>query len=354
MNAVYQNGYPFSLLAPRTFKKEVLREGRYQHPTTPWPSPLVVDEPYIDRVVAATNQAMQAGVDVWVPDGHSFKAEDNKGFVRRVYKGDTPQGTKAIFVELDIADDPIVSKIGNTITKVSALLHDHPDGKGNQYGERIVHVALTPSPVAHEQENFVALSTDGATSVPVLTPIEEAAMPFKPTEKIHKSLGLDLTQDMTLDGIEKASDLLLQRALAAEAKIATPPTVEKLLSVDVKQTPYFAQAHQDREALASVTLTAAKAKGKLNADMEKALSSLLRVQHGYSMSADGVAAPTDVRSLVTSLLNAIPDNAVVPLGTQLSTAPGQPSKGPEPFDTPEKAKAEANRMLGLAGLGEKK
>jgi hypothetical protein len=349
----------------RLFLKELLREGTYQHPLTPWPEPLVVTPSLIDEWVRSTNAAIAAGVDVWVPDTHSFRAEDNRGFVRRVFRA-TVAGdptVQALFGEVEITDPATAEQIGTSIRKVSVLLMDLADGVGNHFGERVVHVALTPSPVAPRQENFVALSIGSGTTEPVQAPVlvpeqpGDNTMPFKPTEKISKALGIALTADVTAEAIEAGIDALLTRAETAEKGLADlkatpPPTVERLLSVDGTQ-PLFKRAHAAKAKSVALTIAAAKSAGKVNGAMEAALGTLLGIETGFALSADGAAAPVDVAQVVEALVDAIPANAVVPLNQQLKgtqPAAGQPSPSPDPFDTPEKARAEADRMLKSAGF----
>jgi hypothetical protein len=132
------------------FVKDLIWSGSYTHPTKGWT--LDVTPERMDKWIEAFDAMRSNGVDIEVPVDHSLKAEDNKGYVRRLYReGDT------LFGEMELRGDgvDIVRKNRN----VSIFLEpDVKDGRGNVYGEAITHVALVQKPVIPGQGDFVPIA----------------------------------------------------------------------------------------------------------------------------------------------------------------------------------------------------
>lgn len=366
-------GTAFSKAAGNVFRKDVLVEGEYQHPVQPWDTPLLVTKEYIERICSATNEAIKSGQRVYVPDGHSAKAKDNTGFATQ-FEPRFEDGKWRATASLTIEDPTYVAKVGSTIRDVSPLIVPYGLGDGKSFGERIAHVALVPDPVMPGQGDFVACSVESGTvetvEVPVLksVPTEPAAMKIKVTDTNIKALALSgetvkVGDEVEIAVLEKALGVSLGRVETAEkaakdaadalaAERAKPaPTVVKMLSVDAKSTPYFAEAVTANQKALATTLDGAQARGKIDAKVRKSLEKILSVRHAFALSIEGAATTVDVVAEAEAILAAIPDNAMVPVGEAAikagaAGASGRPANEPPAFD----AKAAANEMLTKAGF----
>lgn len=316
------------------YKKEVIRAGTYQHPITPWPEPLSADRDYLERVAANTNEALSRGIEVPVPDTHTDKPEDNKGYVRRVYVEDVDEGGQnvpALVADVEFLDDDIVPKIGQTIRRVSGWFTPHGDGEWTPEGERLRHVALTNYPVASRQENFVALSEAAPVSSPdetkasVLTredprPGDEQMQFSEQQIEAMRALGIELPEDGAV------SEAVLD-ALIAKANVE-PPKPEKPMGIDAAgaalsispDTPFYAKYRGEAAKTLDTEINAAKEAGKLTEDGANAFRTLLSTDHAFALSDEGVAAPTDVAAAARALVAALPDNASVPVEKRLANA----------------------------------
>lgn len=169
-------------------------------------------------------------------------------------------------------------------------------------------------------------------------------------EVIEKALGVSISETEKAKVAQKAAE----DALGAEkAKPAATP--ERLLSVDAKAAPYFVEARTQRVKALSATLDAAQSKGKINAAMRTSFEKILSVRHGYALSEAGAAEAVAVADLAESLLAAIPDQAVVPVGERLKQEGAQGAGGRAANDAGDfDAVKEADALLARTGLAAKK
>ena len=374
-------GTPFRSAGGNVFEKDVLVEGEYQHPISPWDEPLRATKEYIEAVCANTNAALAAGQRTYIPDGHSSKARDNTGYAAE-FRPAFRDGKWRAVSRLTIEDPAYVPKIGTTIKDVSPMIVNFPLGDGKGFGERFEHIALVSDPVMPGQGDFVACSLRSGTietvEVPVLKPVPSLgvnAMKIKVSAKNVKALSLaGVTAkdgdeiEVTAEQFERAlsvADAAAQEAQKAKdaqktaedalvAEKAKPAlTVVKMLSVD-PAAAFFKEARTSGQKALSATLDAAMSKGRINATMRARLEKILAVRHGYALSESGVAESVDVVAEAEALLASIPDQAVVPVGERALPAGGKPEERPantgDAFDTPEKVKAEADRILTRAGM----
>lgn len=152
---VLYHGADWEAQALGKFKKDVVRIGRWVHPTTG--QKIEFDAARLARL-ALNTELYRKNVDHQVipfPDGHKFNAVDSIGeFESFKVEGDRivgvcqPRG-KGI-------EEKLASK---AIRSVSAYIDFNvKDSHGNVYPEAITHVAATPYPVVTGQQDFVALS----------------------------------------------------------------------------------------------------------------------------------------------------------------------------------------------------
>ncbi len=142
----------FSVLSDGRFRKELIREGTWVHPTRNFR--LSVTRDRMRRWVEKFRLMRERGIRVPVPFGHSYDPKENAGFVEElVLDGNV------LFAVLNIPRPEDAQKLGQTVKDVSLSINpDFRDGQGRRYGEVIEHVALTTRPVVSGQGDFVPLS----------------------------------------------------------------------------------------------------------------------------------------------------------------------------------------------------
>lgn len=141
-----QHGVPI-----RRFTKQLIKAGTYHHPQDKWTLDMTRNR--MERVVASTNRAIENGVAIPVPDGHSdLSAKNNHGWAKNFRVVDD-----AIVADVELIGDQADGL--SQRADVSIFLDpDFRDGKGNSYGETITHVALTPTPVVPGLDGFIPVA----------------------------------------------------------------------------------------------------------------------------------------------------------------------------------------------------
>jgi hypothetical protein len=188
--------------APRRFKKEVLRVGRWVHPATG--EELDFDKAFLDQLAKDTNRWIELGNKVWFPAGHTSDVRANLGFWPRF----DVDGERLVGV-VEVLDDAAAANVGKTIQDVSAAIHlGAVASTGEQLTAVIEHVAATPEPVIPGQTNFVRLAREAGS---------RSMDPLLDLAPIRGALGLE--KDASASAIVEAIE-----ALKATPKV----NVEKL------------------------------------------------------------------------------------------------------------------------------
>ena len=151
----------FAPLSPGRFRKELIREGTWVHPTQHFQ--LTVTRERMQRWVEKFRLLRERGIRIPVPFGHSYDPKDNAGFLEElVLEGN------ALFAVLVIPRAEDAGKLGATVKDVSISINpDFRDGEGRRYGEVIEHVALTTRPLVGGQGDFLPLQLPDGSQVEV-------------------------------------------------------------------------------------------------------------------------------------------------------------------------------------------
>jgi len=142
------------------FKKTVLREGRWTHPSAGF---TVNASPQKLREFADRFRRYKGHVDIWVALGHSRDPRDGVGHIddMRVERGNAGD---ELVATLDIRDPGIVEKLrAGTLRGVSVCINplfktSTPDGKVDLVGDFIEHVAIVQDPAVGGMGEFVQLT----------------------------------------------------------------------------------------------------------------------------------------------------------------------------------------------------
>jgi hypothetical protein len=151
----------FAPLTPGRFRKELIREGTWVHPTQHFQ--LTVTRERMRRWVEKFRLLRERGIRIPVPFGHSYDPKDNAGFLEEL----SLEGN-ALFGVLAIPRAEDAGKLGATVKDVSISINpDFRDGEGRRYGEVIEHVALTTRPLVGGQSDFLPLQLPDGTQAEV-------------------------------------------------------------------------------------------------------------------------------------------------------------------------------------------
>lgn len=353
----------------KLYRKEVLRTGYYQHPTDGWEMDLSLAD--LVLLCDESNRAIQNGNRCWIPIGHTDDVRANRGYVKRFEVEETvgEPGSFSIYAICDVRDPETADAIDKgLIEDVSVGIEEMDDGRGNEYGPRIVHVALVNFPVFAGQENFIALAAGGAKTAPIalrylgasamskrirsrllsgaaISPIVKKIRRLSVSgavRKAAKALGIELGSRV------RQEDLDALATAAVERSTQTPTGVKAaLLALGRPADATFVELQGERARRVTSQVDAAVAAGRLPATVKDDVVALLSVRHGVSLSVKGEATEVDVPALLEKVIAAIPEDACVPLNDRLkklSVAGGKPAGAAPAFD-PVKDKAERLKKL---------
>jgi len=132
------------------FRARLLRPGTFTHPTAGWT--LDVDAPRLDRLRGAADAMLSAGVTIpFISEHFTTDARDTLGYVDALAVHDDWLVAEGEF----IGEDAIRAATRNYVSV--EIEEDVKDGDGNEFGEAITRIALTPSPVVTGQRIAAAV-----------------------------------------------------------------------------------------------------------------------------------------------------------------------------------------------------
>jgi hypothetical protein len=152
--------------------KDAIAVGSYVHPAGRFSLNITRDR--LDGFVSNFARMRNNGVGVPILMDHSATASSTLGWIVDVRR----DGDQLLELHQFLGESARDVGLRN---KVSLGIDPHfVDGKGNQYGEAIVHSAVTPTPVVPEQGEFIRCGLG-------VLPTEQAAQPHM-TERVELSL----------------------------------------------------------------------------------------------------------------------------------------------------------------------
>ena len=182
----------------QSFVKEVLRVGKYTHPTKGWT--LAVDRERLHKLAATFNKMRSNGVPIPFVKDHKVDADHTMGYVNRLMvDGDRLLARYKAEGKDNIEKTQIVDH-------VSVGIHPNfKDGSGNSYGEAIYHIGLTPDPIVTGQTSVQIAASRGQPSDPVTWVLAstngDTDMDLK---LLAKALGVDAIEndDLALEAVD--------------------------------------------------------------------------------------------------------------------------------------------------------
>ena len=346
-----ENGVP-----RRRYVKDMIRVGKYKHPRDGWELDVTVEK--IDEWIEKFRQMKAAGVDVEIAKDHSMKADDVVGYVVDMYReGDTLYGVHEMR-----GSDAI--DLAARVKNVSVLIdRDYVDGKGNKYGEVIVHSALVQQPVVPGQSDFkaIAASRSGGEvqEVPMLLSGDfEMANSDEVLEKLRELAGLDEGDEQVV--MSKLTEMISELKTAkeaAEAKIKEleSSNAELIAASKAANEQVDPDVLEERAETAEEKLQSLVEKAKITPAVAKKLQAALigdsgaRNAYALTRKASGMDVP-----LAKQILEALKENDPVELGEKTkaqSVALARQVPGEEKVEIdPEDIKRRAKEALLAAGI----
>ncbi|HEY1923277.1 MAG TPA: hypothetical protein VGG44_11055 [Tepidisphaeraceae bacterium] len=147
------------------FWKDMIHTGAYVHPTRKFS--LGVDQQRLGRWAEAGQKMLAAGVAIPINCDHSDAARDVVGYVKEFRLDDD----RLLGLCQFIGDEAALMAARNLVSV--GIDPNFTDGQARQWGEAIVHLALTPVPVVPDQDQFVEASEDQQS--PDLVLVEDAS-----------------------------------------------------------------------------------------------------------------------------------------------------------------------------------
>lgn len=215
---VYNGSEPIACAAQNTdkdgvpkqrFKKDMIRPGTYKHPVMGWTIDVTAER--LNRWVAAFRAMRDNGIDVEVPVNHSYDARDNIGYVVDMFVEDDAEGVPTLYGIHEIIGSNNIELVKTNRNVSVAISKDFKDGKGNAYGEAIVHSSVVQQPVVPGQSDFVPIAASRMYETQnvlykVNTMEKGETMPnVIPLDKLRELLGAgdDLTEENALSRLNE-------------------------------------------------------------------------------------------------------------------------------------------------------
>ncbi len=328
----------FAALSAGRFRKELIREGTWVHPTRNFRLSVTVER--MRRWVEKFRLMQKRGIRVPVPFGHSYDPKDNAGFVEElVLSGNV------LTAVLNVPRPEDAEKLGRTVKDVSISVNpDFRDGQGRRYGEVIEHVALTTQPVVSGQTDFVPLALpDGSQAEVWIFAVESlmprqpagAAQPAEETPTDDGGARLPAAQSQATEaGEEETVELEAQpEPRTSQEKPSTiepanpdtdlssgvvgqlrAPVVEEPTSAPKERAVALARELSDlRQQELERELAELLRSGRLTPAMRGPAHRLLALREPVSFQLADGQAELDVAAEVRALLSAVPEHALIDL-----------------------------------------
>jgi hypothetical protein len=327
----------FAPLTPGRFRKELIREGTWVHPTQHFQ--LTVTRERMQRWVEKFRLLRERGIRIPVPFGHSYDPKDNAGFLEEL----SLEGN-ALFAVLVIPRAEDAGKLGATVKDVSISINpDFRDGEGRRYGEVIEHVALTTRPLVGGQTDFLPLQLPDGSQVevwrfsraslrpraegeghrepeqrkaPVSAPapqegkpeVKEAPVPSKAQTSSNSPAAADA---QTSGKAHAARDR--QPAPGASARSEAAPRSGAGLPSEAPALAFARELARLRQSALERELSELLRSGRLTPAMREPARRLLALQGPVSLQLAAGETRLDVAEEVRALLASIPEHALIDL-----------------------------------------
>jgi hypothetical protein len=301
------------------FWKDLIHAGNYLHPSKEFS--LVVDQDRLKRWTDTGREMIDAGVAIPINCDHSDAARDVLGYVKE-FKLD---GDRLLGLCQFIGEDAALMAARNLVS--IGIDPDFVDGEAREWGEAVVHLALTPVPVVQDQDQFVQLPVadcqllnEGKVAALACTAEQFQTL----CELIGRPVSADDCVARIIEQLREAdeADSSVVETSSAEAgpdlKIDLAMAREEILRLSSRLPPSMPVEAQAAIAEAATgKFDAAVARGVLSPGARDQLVATL-VQggdgRGNVMTLSRAANPSGDRCLAMAIAEILLDSEPVPLG----------------------------------------
>ncbi|MDP9175552.1 MAG: hypothetical protein M3O30_17050 [Planctomycetota bacterium] len=147
------------------FWKEMIHTGAYTHPTRGYS--LAVDQARLQLWAQTGEKMLARGVPIPINCDHSDRARDVVGYVKQFRL----EGNRLKALCQFIGTEAALIAARNLVSV--GIDPNFTDGQARQWGEAIVHLALTPVPVVPDQGQFIAASREGESELLILSSADD-------------------------------------------------------------------------------------------------------------------------------------------------------------------------------------
>jgi len=284
--------------------------GQWKHPTKGFT--LSIDNARIDKWVKGIELARSNGVDLPIVKDHKETADSTLGYIY----GARQNNGRLELLNGYIGDDAL--KIAQRNKLSIGIDPNFKDSHGTSYGEAIRHVAVTPIPVIHGQQGFLAASRDGQQEPEYLIPVAKETNDMTLTDEQRKEicdvLGVEHVDDDAAISLLTATvtDLQTECLTLSAAKDEATKQITELSAAQAVEPEVFTPSASDIEN-AKLRIELSATKGDIPEWLGKALKAKLDATP-LLLSRDGDDKPT----LVCDIL-AMFDGAKLGVKTQEKT-----------------------------------
>jgi hypothetical protein len=292
------------------FWKDVIHAGNYVHPNRDFS--LAVDRERLNRWGETGARMLSAGVAIPINCDHSDAARDVVGYVKQ-FKLD---GDRLLALCQFIGDQAALLAARNLVSV--GIDPEFTDGEAREWGEVIVHLALTPVPVVPNQDEFLL-----ADELPIANcqlPIGNAelvavACSAEQFSKLGELLGEDIDAGSCVDRVIARLQLNSQSADLKAELAASRQEVLQLSARVPTAIPWEAQ-----EAIAesvAAKFDAAVERGSLSPVARDRLIEVLIGTgdgHGNTIALSRISTATGNRCLALAVADILMDNQPIAIG----------------------------------------
>jgi hypothetical protein len=301
------------------FWKDMIHTGSYVHPTRKFS--LAVDRSRLSRWAEAGQKMLAAGVAIPINCDHSDAARDVVGYVKEFKLDDD----RLLGLCQFIGDDAALTAARNLVSV--GIDPDFTDGQARQWGEAIVHLALTPVPVVPDQDQFVEATDDDESPNLVLVPESSGdgglnlPCTAEQLQTLRSLIGDDFDADNGVAQILQWIQSPDQDDPTVDLQVELASAREQILQLAARVPPLLQQEAQ--AALvesATAKFDAAVSRGSLSpAARDKLVATLVENSEGRAnvIALSRAASTCGDRSLALAVGDILLDN--VPIGVGEST-----------------------------------
>ena len=223
---------PTNGITTKRYKKDLIQTGIYSHPVEGWK--MTVDTANMHYWVKTFQDMKANGVKVPILATHDFNdATDTMGYIDDMYI----ENNKLYAIHEFRGEKNIETALVNG--QVSIGIKTVKDGKGNEYKNAIQHVAITPTPVVPNQDEFQIAASLSTCLFLALDKSGETNMDKSILEKLEQLTGVsELTDDTVMDAL----DAFVQKT--KDSKQSLTLSLGRLKELEALHIP-----HVDKETL---------------------------------------------------------------------------------------------------------